>query len=89
MKLSAILAFAFVATASAFSPVRHAAIATPRAMPVRQALPEPVQEKAVELQDKAAKMPGHMVHTSSGSPSHQNRQNNHNYRRGGNNYRRN
>ena len=41
------------------------------------------------LQDKAAKMPGHMVHTSSGSPSHQNRQNNHNYRRGGNNYRRN
>ena len=25
-------------------------------MPVRQALPEPVQEKAVELQDKAAKM---------------------------------
>ena len=56
MKLSAILAFAFVATASAFSPVRHAAIATPRAMPVRQALSEPVQEKAVELQDKAAKM---------------------------------
>ena len=58
MKLSAILAFAFVATASAFSPARHAAITTPRAMPTRQALPEPVEQKAaaVDLKAQGAKM---------------------------------
>jgi photosystem I reaction center subunit VIII len=56
MKFSAILAFAFAATASAFTPAMHAAITTPRAMPMRQALPDSMEEVTVDVQDKAAKM---------------------------------
>ena len=56
MKLFTILAVAFVATTSAFSPARHAAISTPRAMPMRQALPDSAQDATFDLQDKAAKL---------------------------------